>query len=156
MVHQEKVTVFGNKIPPEIGAKFDDAEIAEIAVHPIVLGEADHDAIDMAIGWAAHVQKIDADRSLPWEDRSVWTEHDLAAALYIRDFLQDTLDKLRPSLRDRLQEYVGTVDEQFRSYTVDDPDGKMGRIAHVDLNGRPWWWRRVPVDGPIVRDLANY
>jgi hypothetical protein len=31
----------------------------------------------------------------------------------------------------------------------------MAKIAEVDLTGRPWWWR-VPVDGPIKRDLANY
>ena len=145
------------EIPSEIRALFDDDEIAEIGAHPIVLGEStERDAIDMAIAWAAHVEKIDADRALPWEDRSVWTEHDLAAALYIRDFLRDALNKLSASLRDRLQQYVATVDEHFRSYTVDDPAERMGRVAHIDLAGREWWWRRVPDSGPIVEDLAHY
>ena len=144
-------------IPPQIRAMFDDDEIAEIGTHPIVLGEStEGDAIDMAMAWAAHVQKIDADRVLPWEDHSVWTEHDLAAALYIRDFLQLALDRLSPSLRDRLQQYVTTIDEHFQSYTVDDPAGRMAKVADVDLTGRPWWWRRVPDSGPIVQDLANY
>ena len=49
-----------------------------------------------------------------------------------------------------------SIDERFRSYTVDDPAGRMGKVADVDLTGRPWWWRRVPESGPIVQDLANY
>jgi hypothetical protein len=31
----------------------------------------------------------------------------------------------------------------------------MAKIADVDLAGRPWWWRRVPVSGPITEDLAR-
>jgi hypothetical protein len=151
------VTVPEREIPPQIRALFEDDEIAEIGAHPIVLGEnTERDAIDMAMAWSAHVRKIDADRALPWEDRSVWTEHDLAAALYIRDFVQLALDKLSVSLRDRLQQYVTTVDDHFRSYTVDDPAGRMGKVAHVDLAGRGWWWRRVPDSGPIVDDLRRY
>ena len=151
------MTVPDREVPPKIRALFDDDEIAEIAGRSIVLGEdTERDAIDMAIAWDRHVRKIDADRALPWEDHSVWTEHDLAAALYIRDFLERAMGQLPGTLRERLAAWVAGVDEQFRSYTADDPDGKMAKIADVDLTGRPWWWRRVPVDGPIVRDLANY
>jgi hypothetical protein len=145
------------EIPPQVRAVFTDQEIAEIGAHPVVLGEStERDAIDMAIAWDSHVRKIDADRSLPWADRSVWTEHDLVAALYIRDFLEQALNQLAVSLRDRLQHYVATVDEHFRSYTVDDPAGRIGKVAGVELAGRAWWWRRVPASGPIAQDLAGY
>jgi len=66
------------------------------------------------------------------------------------------MGKLSDSVRARLGVWVTAVDERFRSFTVDDPDGRMGKVADVDLTGRPWWWRRVPVDGPIVEDLARY
>jgi hypothetical protein len=74
----------------------------------------------------------------------------------MRDFLQDAPDQLPASLRKRLQTWVAESDERFRSYTVDDPAGRMATIAEVDLTGRPWWWRRVPDSGPITEDLARY
>ncbi|MEU4239330.1 hypothetical protein [Actinoplanes sp. NPDC026619] len=144
-------------LPPELSAQLGEAEIMAIEAHPVRLSDATSvDAIDLAIGWAARVEKFDADRALPWSDRTVWNEHDLAGALFARDFLQTALDGLPVSARDRLAGWIAVADERFRSYTVDDPDQKMAKIADVDLNGRPWWWRRVPVDGPIVQDLANY
>jgi hypothetical protein len=144
-------------IPPEIRSMFSDAELAEIAGHRVRLtGERELDAVELAIGWANRVQKIDADRARPWTDRSVWNEHDLAGSLFLRDFLQAGLDQLPRSLRERLGGWVARADEQFRSYTVDDPAGRMAQIAEVDLAGRPWWWRRVPDSGPITEDLARY
>jgi hypothetical protein len=144
-------------IPTALRSTFSDAEIAEIEAHKIHLGgDTDADAIELAISWDAHVEKIDNDRVLPWSDRTVWNEHDLAGALFMRDFLQDALDQLPATLRERLQTWVAESDARFRSYTVDDPAGRMAKIAEVDLTGRPWWWRRVPDSGPITEDLARY
>jgi hypothetical protein len=92
----------------------------------------------------------------PWTDRTVWNEHDLAGTLFARDFVQDALDQLPPSLRERMARWVAESDERFRSYTVDDPAGRMAKVARIDLAGRPWWWRRVPDSGPITEDLARY
>jgi hypothetical protein len=152
---QGPVTV--RTIPPEIRSVFTDEEIAEIEAHAVPFTEERQlDAIDLATAWEVRVRKIDLDRTLPWSDRSVWNEHDLAGTLFIRDFLQDALDQLPGSLRERLEHWVNEVDDRFRSYTVDDPAGRMATIADVDLTGRPWWWRRVPDSGPIVEDLAHY
>jgi hypothetical protein len=87
-----------------------------------------------------HVRKIDADRALSWDDRSVWTEDDLAAALFMREFVQTAMDCLPLPVRARVEAVVADTDERFRSFTTDDP--------------RPR--RRVPVDGPIARDLATW
>jgi len=145
------------EIPPDLRALLSDADLAEIRAHPIVLGtDPERDAIDMAVAWAKHVAKIDADRALAWTDHSVWNEHDLAGSLFQRDFLERAMGQLPTALREKLAVWVAGVDGRFRSFTVDDPDGKMARIADVDLTGRPWWWRRVPDSGPIVEDLARY
>jgi hypothetical protein len=145
------------EIPSEIRALLSDTDITEIAAHPVQFtDDKTLDAVDLAWGWASRVRKMDNDRALPWSDRTVWNEHDLAGSLFIRNFLQKALEKVPESVRPRLQDYVDQADAQFRSYTVDDPAGKMARIAHVDLAGRPWWWRRVPVSGPITEDLARW
>jgi hypothetical protein len=138
-------------------ALFAPDEIARIESLAIPFGsDQTVDALRFAAGWAARVAKFDADRARPWTDRTVWNEHDLAGSLHQRDFLQRALDELPEPLRERLAAWVSGVDDHFRAYTVDDPDGRMAKIADVDLTGRSWWWRRVPVDGPIVRDLRNY
>ncbi len=136
---------------------FAPAEIADIESHAIPFGsERTVDALQFAAGWAGRVAKLDADRALAWTDRTVWNEHDLAGSLHQRDFLQRALGELPDPLRERLAAWVTGVDDHFRAYTVDDPDGKMAKIADINLAGRSWWWRRIPVDGPIVRDLRNY
>jgi hypothetical protein len=143
-------------IPEELRSLFDENEIAEIAATPITVGTTERDAVDLALAWADSVRKIDLDRSLPSTDRSVWTEHDLAGTLFLRDHLQRALAQLRPELRERMDRYVSVADDRFRACTVDDPAHKMAVVAGVDLAGRPWWWFRVPDSGPITEDLARY
>jgi hypothetical protein len=136
---------------------FAPAEVAEIESLAIPFGrEQVVDALRFADGWASRVAKFDADRALAWTDRTVWNEHDLAGSLHQRDFLERAMAQLPAELRERLAAWVAGVDDRFRSYTVDDSDGKMAKVAEVELGGRGWWWRRVPDSGPIVEDLARY
>ncbi|MDQ3788230.1 MAG: hypothetical protein M3422_13440 [Actinomycetota bacterium] len=143
-------------LPAELHAMFSDPERAEIAEVKPPPGSGESDALGLAVAWAAHVEKIDDDRALPRTDRSVWTEHDLAAALFKRDFVADALGRLRKDLADRLAIYISEADDRFRSFTNDDSGERMAEIAEVDLSGRGWWWFRVPTSGPIAEDLARY
>ncbi len=135
---------------------FSDPERAEIAEAKPLPGADKPDALGLAVAWAAHVEKIDNDRALPRTDRSVWTEHDLAGALFVRDAVAAALGRLREDLADRLATYVSEADDRFRSFTKDDSGERMAKIAHVDLSGRGWWWFRIPTSGPIAEDLARY
>lgn len=144
------------EIPPDIRSMFDDSEIGEITANTIRLGgDTERNTIELAVGWAANVRKIDLDRALPASDRSVWNEHDLAGALFLRDHLDRSLSQLRPALRERMERYVAEADERFRSYTVDDTGKRMAIIAEIDPAGRSWWWYRVPASGPIAQDLSR-
>jgi hypothetical protein len=143
--------------PDELRSLFDEGELAEIRSNRLRLSESTElDAIDLAVAWASKVRKIDLDRALPWSDHSVWNEHDLAGAMFWRDFLRDCLSRLRPPLRARLERFVAEADERFRAITVEDSGERMSAIAEVDLAGRSWWWYRVPDTGPIAEDLARY
>jgi hypothetical protein len=144
-------------VPDEIRLILTDDELSEIAAHPIALADGtESHAIDLAVAWNLHVRKIDQDRALPWSDRSVWTEHDLAGALFLRDRVERSLNKLPPTLAAKLRTYVDAADTRFRSFTVDDSGERLGKIASVDFAGRGWWWFRVPNAGPISQDLARY
>ncbi|WP_035847293.1 hypothetical protein [Kitasatospora azatica] len=142
---------------PEIRSLFGEEELAQIAEHRITVGGGtERDAVELAVAWAGNVRKIDADRALPSSDRSVWTEHDLAGSLFLRDHLERALNALPGGLRERLGGPVGAADEQFRSFTVSDSGQRIEKVAEVDLTGRSWWWFRVPSSGPIAEDLARY
>lgn len=145
-----------DELPSEVRAMFSDAELAEIAANKQTPGDDKLDAIELARAWELHVEKIDNDRTLPWTDRSVWTEHDLAGAMFMRDFVEDALSRLRPELAGKVRRYVAKADDRFRSFTADDSGERMAKIAGVDMAGRGWWWFRVPTSGPIVQDLARY
>jgi hypothetical protein len=145
------------EIPAEIHALLTDDEVAEIVDHAIPFADGSElDAISLAIAWNAHVEKIDRDRALPWSDKSVWNEYDLVGALFMRDFTEDALNALPSALATKLRTYVDTVDEVFRSYTIDDSGERIAKSAMVDTAGKGWWWFRVPGSGPIAHDLAQY
>ena len=145
-----------NGVPPEVLAMFSDEELAEIAERKPQPGEDKPDAIDYARAWELHVEKIDNDRTLPWTDHSVWTEHDFAGALFQRDFLDTALSRLDPRAVSKLQPYVEEADTRFRSFTKPDSGDRMARVAGVGASGRGWWWYRVPSSGPIAEDLDRY
>jgi hypothetical protein len=144
-------------IPFEIRSAFNDSEIEEIKANRIRLsGNTERNTIDLAVAWAENVKKIDLDRALPAHDRSVWNEHDLAGALFLRDHLEKSLNQLRSSLREKMERYAAKTDERFRSFTIDDSGQRMARVAEIDTAGRSWWWFRVPASGPIAQDLSRY
>ena len=115
-----------------------------------------HDGLVSTIGWVSHVEKLDKDRALPMTDRTIWTEHDLAAALFIRDFLARALDKLPSAIAQRLSPFAEEADARFQSFTIQDSGARMATVAGVDLSGRGWWWYRVPADGPVAVFLSRY
>lgn len=143
-------------IPLELQLILNETEVSEIGETSVTLGSTRRDSIDLAVAWDNGVKKINSDRSLPSSDRSVWSEHDLAGTLFMRDHLERALQQLRPSLREKMERYVSDADDLFRSYTVDDPELRMLRVAEVDAQGRKWWWSRIPDSGPIAEDLSRY
>jgi hypothetical protein len=136
---------------------FDEDELSAIQAAAIRLASGDErTAPQLATAWAANIEKIDSDRARPADDHRVWTEHDLAGALFVRDSLERALGQLPPPLRAKVERVVAPTDERFRSFTVDDSGRRMAAVAMVEPTGRGWWWYRVPADGPIVADLAQW
>jgi hypothetical protein len=140
----------------ELSAVLDATDRALIDEHGVEAPWGPTTAVELAVRWSHSVAKLDDDRALPWSDHGVWTEHDLVGALYLRDAVETGLDALPEPARAKVAAFVGRVDDRYRSFTVDDPSGRMGVVAVRDLTGRGWWWFRVPSSGPIVRDLRSY
>ena len=144
-----------------ISARFTAAERAVIDEHAHVdpYGTRDN-ALSLTVSWAAHVDKLERDRALPWDDHSVWNEHDLVATMIMRDRLVRALGLIPTELAERLSIVASEVDERFRSFTIEDSGVRITRIANLEAPDTPvpndWWWHRVPVDGPVAIDLSHY
>jgi hypothetical protein len=146
----------------ELSAHFTAAELTAIQEASWV-SEFGHkwDALTLVIGWANHIERLDHDRGLSWDDHSVWNEYDLVAALTLRDILVTALDRLPAGLASRFADLTDEADEHLRSFTVEDSGVRMARIAaSPNVTDTPvsddWWWHRVPVDGPVAIDLSHY
>jgi hypothetical protein len=136
---------------------FTEDELSAIEAAAIHLASGDaRTALQLEASWAANIEKIDSDRVRSADDHSAWTEHDLAGALFVRDSLERALRQLPDAVREKVEQAVSRTDERFRGFTVDDPGHRMAKVAMVDRAGRGWWWYRVPADGPIVTDLAQW
>lgn len=106
--------------------------------------------------WRAHVEKLEADLSLPSSDRSAWGVYDLIAALIIRDSIHDGMGVLDAALRSRFESLLSEIDELFISFT--EPDVLL-RLEKVDARPRgedEWWWKRIPVTGPAREEAILY
>ncbi|GGK49967.1 hypothetical protein [Nocardia camponoti] len=135
---------------------FSSAELAEIDSRSIKReSDGSKDALSLLINWRSHIEKIDRDRALSWDDRSVWNQYDLVAALTIRDHLQCALEVLPADVRSKIENWVLKVDEKFSDFTVSDSGERIQRVVGQSINGRQWWWFRIPADGPIATDFER-
>ena len=108
---------------------------------------------DLLGAWWEHLSKFEADLSLSLDDHSVWGVHDYIAALIIRDHLARAMLRVEPILVGQVESVVAEVDRQFMDFTECDEDGCTERTdGRKDLS-RGWWWKRVPMRGPVREEL---
>jgi hypothetical protein len=102
-----------------VQSQFSEDDLIAIRRQPIKLSTGEErDAIRLADSWAAHVEKIDDDRALPWSDRTVWNEFDLCAAMIVREYVEDAIAVLPEYLRAKMYDYISDADERFMAVTV--------------------------------------
>lgn len=103
--------------------------------------------------WRLHVEKMVGDLDLPDTDRAVWGAHDLLAALSMRNFVQRGLDMMDDGLAAKVKPLLLKLDEKFVSFTEEDEMALIGKVDDLPSDSDYWWWRRIPVRGPIRREL---
>lgn len=111
------------------------------------------DLCDLVTGWYQHVRKMESDLPLSDSDRTVWGAYDLLAALSLRDFVARGLGELDPGYSMAAAAAVRDVDERFLSYTERDDSQRIKKLDDSIGEGQGWWWKRIPVSGPIRREM---
>jgi hypothetical protein len=105
--------------------------------------------------WASQVLRMfreSLDPPGPADD--AWGADDLVGALLARDRIEGAIvgvgdDSVKPLPT------LAVADELFRVFTVADDDGLMSEVQSA-TPGEQWWWKRVPVTGPIAQDLNRW
>lgn len=138
----------------EQGPLFTERERAELDPYRYqVTPHKSLNVVELATAWAAHVRKLDADRTMPPDDPRTWGPYDLVAALHIRDFLVRCAEQLPAELKDRVAATVAPSDQLFQEITQPDDGQLVARVEQESVAGRPWWWHRVPDSGPLLDEL---
>jgi hypothetical protein len=112
--------------------------------------------IQLAASWARHVRKIGTDRTMPPDHPQTWGPYDLAAALHLRDFLADCISRLPAKLGDKVIAVVRPYDEMFQEMTQPDDDHLVQMVSDSSLEGKPWWWHRIPDSGPMLDEFRAW
>jgi hypothetical protein len=129
-------------------------EIAQLeSVTVLVAPDKRSDLRTLVGAWERHVDKIERDLDLPDSDRSVWGVHDLVAALSLRGFVQQGVDALANGLLEPARAALAAIDERFKSFTLEDPEGSIRMVDGRPALPEQWWWHRIPKRGPARREL---
>lgn len=77
---------------------------------------------------------------------------DYACYLGWREILDEVMAAVSEADATVIRRAVERADAAFREHTVDDAGAALSRKMRIDTER--WYWRRVPVDGPIARSLG--
>ncbi len=109
---------------------------------------------ELGDGWAAHLARFTDEMRMPLSDE-VWNADDWVAALYMRDGLHRAVAFVPTACQDAVSEWLMTIGTRFRDLTEDDDANLIARVIGADPT-QGWWWRRVPLGGPVREDLDRY
>ena len=111
-----------------------------------------------AAGWAAHTSLHRELRS--WDQLSAEvnayeaTIDDYTNDVCSRDYIALFTAKASSELRAEINARVTAADDRFRTGTVPDDDGWVGRYFRISPDDE-WWWQRRPASGPLAIYLAG-
>ena len=105
-----------------------------------------YDLVGLVSAWVASVQIITRDQGEKYYD-------DYYGYLFWREDIDEVIAALSEADASIIQKAVEPADEQFKAHTVDDGGEAMSRMSFVIKKDR-WYWRRIPVRGPIARSLG--
>jgi hypothetical protein len=112
-----------------------------------VVARQRHSLAGLVSAWVASVRGI-------MEDRGEDYYEDYFGYLCWREDIDELLAALPEADASIVLKAVELADAQFRAHTVDDGGEAMSRKSFT-IRKDLWYWRRVPIRGPIARSLGT-
>jgi hypothetical protein len=133
-----------------------DDEVAELVATEVPLSYGRTSSLaELLAGWAAHVDRLDAEAQRATEHVESWTEHDYVAALHIRDQVEQGLLAAADSVRRLAVDYLARADGRFKVMTSPDSEHLLDVVIDRGERGEGWWWARIPNQGPVRDGLLR-
>jgi hypothetical protein len=104
------------------------------------------DLVGLVAAWVGSVRVIARDTGDKYYE-------DYACYLGWREILDEVLAAVPETDAAVIRHAIEPADTAFRDHTVDDGGEALSRKLTVRTDR--WYWRRVPVDGPIARSLGT-
>jgi hypothetical protein len=103
------------------------------------------DLVGLVEAWVASVEGIVSGTGEDYYD-------DYGCYLGRRDYLDAVMAAVPEADATVIRHAIEPADTAFRNHTVDDGGAALSRKLHI--NTALWYWRRVPVKGPIAQSLG--
>jgi hypothetical protein len=142
----------------ELLGPLSEAERHDLSRPIVRLGPVDQELEYPLMGWRVHIERFTRELDTPESaDDLVWNGDDWVGTLIMRDAIEKALHQLSTASRQKVDAWLKGVDDHFRQITepLADPDSLRRHTIKEGL--RPsdgWWWTRIPLRGPVRRDLA--
>jgi hypothetical protein len=105
-------------------------------------------------GWTQQVERL-ASEALDRDTKAdAWGVHDYIGALHLRDLVANVVAKFESDEAVAVETALRAADSNLRSFTEPDAGGLIVTVAAGD-HGSGWWWKRIPVRGPVRREAAQ-
>jgi hypothetical protein len=135
----------------------DDARLASILVS-LPYGRIKTLA-ELLDGWRLHMVRFqDESRASATMNPYMWGAHDYVAALNLRSLVSRGTEQASNEIQQKVSLLVGLSDEILTSFTEPDVNGLMERFTGEHHTESEWWWRRIPISGPVrdeIRQVAE-
>lgn len=105
--------------------------------------------------WRLHVTRLEEELNLSDSVRTVWGVFDLVAALSLRSFIAQGMRDPRFNHSEGLIRALRDVDSCLVSFTEIDQSETMRRLDGRLRPSDEWWWNRIPLAGPIRREIER-
>jgi hypothetical protein len=107
--------------------------------------ETRHDLVSLVSAWVASVRRIVGDQGEDYYD-------DYFAYVSWREGIDKVIASVPKADASIIHRAAGAADAQFKNHTVDDGGKALSKFFRV--KPEHWYWRRVPIRGPIARSLS--
>ncbi|MFD7844011.1 hypothetical protein ACFV4K_13900 [Nocardia sp. NPDC059764] len=108
------------------------------------------------LSWALGVLWLGDSISEPETRWNSFSAESMVRMLRARDQIAEVVENIDDPLRDRVTDWIDRYDKIYQLITVEDSKLWIAWKAKLKDYNMAWWWRRIPIDGPVVEEYDHF